>query len=124
MTRVEGVWAIQAPDGLDQRHGQQIMRRKAKEMRKRLGTRHRELMDGLDAIVWEADPDTLRFTFVSQGAGRVLGYPPARWQNEPGFLQNHLHPEDRDETLRPLQDASQPGHSRVLEYRMMASDGS
>ena len=100
------------------------MRRKVKEMRKQMGTRHRELIDGLDAIVWEADPQTLRFTFVSQGAGTVLGYPPARWQNEPGFLQNHLHPKDRDETLRLLLAARLPGHSRVLEYRMMAADGS
>jgi len=93
-------------------------------MRRRIGTHYRELLNGLDVIVWEADPETLQFTFVSQGAERLLGYPLKRWQQEPSFLANHLQPEDRDKTLGLLQEAKQQGHNCVLEYRMVASDGS
>ena len=31
------------------------------------------LVNGLGAIVWEAEPETFRFTFVSQEAERILG---------------------------------------------------
>ena len=39
--------------------------------------RFRELVEGLDAIVWEADAATGQFAFVSQQAQTILGYPPA-----------------------------------------------
>jgi len=45
----------------------------------------RELLDDLDAIVWEADPQTVQFSFVSQKAERLLGYPVRRWLDEPDF---------------------------------------
>ena len=41
--------------------------------------RYRELVEGLDAIVWEADPNTWQFTFVSPQAEEILGYPISRW---------------------------------------------
>ena len=33
------------------------------------------LVNGLGAIVWEAEPETFRYTFVSEEAERILGYP-------------------------------------------------
>jgi len=39
---------------------------------------HQELIDSIEGIVWEADAATLRFTFVSQWAEQLLGYPVRR----------------------------------------------
>jgi PAS domain-containing protein len=57
--------------------------------------RYTELVDSVEGIVWELDPSTFRFVFISKAAERLLGYPTERWLNEPGFWQQHLHPKDR-----------------------------
>jgi PAS domain S-box-containing protein len=84
---------------------------------------YESLVNSVDGIVWEADAQTLRFTFVSPQAERLLGYPPARWLQEPDFWTGHIHPEDRkwavDYCLRAT--AEQCDHN--FEYRMLAADG-
>src|SRR5690348_16512704 len=52
-------------------------------------------VDSIDGIVWEADADTFRFTFVSDKAERLLGYPSSNWIDDPSFWSEHIHPEDR-----------------------------
>jgi len=37
----------------------------------------------------------LRFTFVSNQAERLLGYPIADWLGQPDFWSDHIHPGDR-----------------------------
>jgi len=56
----------------------------------------RNLVNTVGGIVWQADAETFRFTFVSEQAERILGYPIERWLNEPTFWKDHLHPEDRE----------------------------
>lgn len=51
--------------------------------------RAKELIRGLkDAILWEGDPDTLKFTYVSESAESILGYPLVQWFEEPDFWVN------------------------------------
>src|SRR5687768_14882082 len=52
------------------------------------------LVEGLDAIVWEADPATHRFTFVSQRAEGLLGYPVHRWLDDSEFWMTTVALED------------------------------
>jgi PAS domain S-box-containing protein len=80
------------------------------------------LLDGIDAIVWEGDPQTLRFLFVSPQAERVLGHPAEAWL-APGFWLEHLHPDDRDWAPEFCKKASEAGEAHALEYRMLAADG-
>ncbi|HWO69826.1 MAG TPA: PAS domain S-box protein, partial [Actinomycetota bacterium] len=82
-----------------------------------------DLLQGLDAIVWEADPATLRFRFVSDRAEAILGYPVARWLEQPDFWVAHLHPEDRERTVAACLAATEAGRDHALEYRMVAADG-
>ena len=85
--------------------------------------RYRELLDGVDAIIWEAEAETLRLCFVSQGAERLLGYPLERWLNEPNFFAKLLHPDDREATLGRLQVAAREMCDQRLEFRVVAADG-
>src|SRR2546422_222213 len=51
--------------------------------RRQAESRFRELVEGLDAIVWEADATTWQFNFVSRRAEDILGYPVEQWTEEP-----------------------------------------
>ncbi len=83
---------------------------------------YERLIGTIDGIVWEADPETFVFSFVSPQAERLLGYPLAQWL-EPGFWASRLHPDDRDEALSYCVARTREGQSHVMEYRMLAQDG-
>ena len=86
--------------------------------------RCRDLIDGLDAIVWEADPAaTLCFTFVSQMAETMLGYPVARWLAEPEFLARLVHPDDREQVAGLYRTAAAKGKPCDAELRAVTADG-
>jgi two-component system cell cycle sensor histidine kinase/response regulator CckA len=81
------------------------------------------LVNAIDGIVWEAEPDTLRMVFVSRQAERILGYPVERWIVEADFWSTHLHPADREGTMRFCKAMTAAGEAHLLEYRMIAADG-
>lgn len=82
-----------------------------------------DLVNSVDGIVWEADAETFAFSFVSEQAEQILGYPAARWLREPTFWKDHLHPEDRDWAPRFCRQAVTEKRSHDFEYRMIAADG-
>src|SRR5207245_2722968 len=59
----------------------------------------RELVESVEAILWEAAPETFRISFLSHSAERLLGYPRERWLEEEDFWEQHLHPDDREQTV-------------------------
>ena len=85
--------------------------------------RFRDLVNTTDGIVWEADAETFEFTFVSEQAERLLGYPAAEWAR-PGFWLEHMHPEDA--AWAPEYCAACTGRlePHKFEYRLIARDGS
>ncbi|GFO53734.1 hypothetical protein GMSM_07410 [Geomonas sp. Red276] len=85
--------------------------------------RYRELVEGLDAIVWEAEIDPFRFTFVSRRAEELLGYPVSRWLEEPDFWVNHLHPEDRERVVAICRQSAAEGRDRRFRYRFLTAGG-
>jgi two-component system sensor histidine kinase/response regulator len=85
--------------------------------------RYRDLVEGIKAVVWEADPGTFQFSFVSGRAEALLGYPVEQWLTEPDFWITHLHPEDREAAVNSCLEATQGGRGHELEYRMLAADG-
>lgn len=82
-----------------------------------------DLVESLHAIVWEADPTTWQFSFVSQHAEVILGYPITQWLTEPHFWANHVHPEDREQAVAYCQKATAEGRDHEFGYRAMAADG-
>ena len=84
--------------------------------------RFEHLLNRIDGIVWEADPLSLRFTFVSAQAEHILGYRVQDWYAD-GFWAEHLHPQDRAHVLSYGAEQTQNGRSHELEFRMLAADG-
>jgi PAS domain S-box-containing protein len=84
---------------------------------------YESLVHSIDGIVWEVDPRTFRFIFVSRQAERLLGYPLARWLSEPNFWANHIHLDDRDWAVDFCLKATARQEDHQFEYRMIAADG-
>ncbi|MCW8139526.1 MAG: PAS domain-containing protein, partial [Planctomycetota bacterium] len=98
-------------------------RRGAEEQLERTRAQLARLIESVDGIVYEADPETLRFTFVSPQAERLLGFPVRRWLEEQDFWARSLHPEDREEVVRRCREHTARRESHTLEYRAVAADG-
>jgi len=86
--------------------------------------RFHELVEGLDAIFWEADAKTLQFTFLSHRAADILGTTLGDAGNESRYWGDHIVPEDQEAMLRDLRHAAQRGAEHgtdfQLEYRSPA----
>ena len=91
--------------------------------RKESEKRFQDLVQGLDAIVWEADATSLRFSFVSQRARTVLGFPTERWLDEPDFFSARIHPEDRARVMTVFRAALARGEDHEFEYRALRASG-
>jgi PAS domain S-box-containing protein len=80
------------------------------------------MVNTTDGIVWEADAKTFQFTFISEKAVKLLGFPAADWL-APGFWVSRLHPEDA--TWAPEFCASCTGRLEPhdFNYRFIARDG-
>jgi PAS domain S-box-containing protein len=95
--------------------------------------RFRDLVQTLDAIVWEAEPPAgagprsdrspRQFTFVSQRAERMLGYPVAQWLTDPDFWVRIVHPDERDRVVQACWMGLLEGRDGEAEYRVVAADG-
>jgi PAS domain S-box-containing protein len=84
--------------------------------------RFEDLVNSVDGIVWEADAENFAFSFVSDQAERILGYPKEKWLYEPTFWKDHLHSEDRDWAMQFLLTATAEKRNHDFEYRMIAAD--
>jgi PAS domain S-box-containing protein len=85
--------------------------------------RFRDLVQGIEAIFWEASADTLRFSFVSPRAEAILGHPVERWLSERDFWGSRMHPEDQERAIVTCRTAIAAGVDHEYEYRARAADG-
>lgn len=82
------------------------------------------LINAVDGVVWESDPDTFDFTFISKKSEDILGYTQEEWLSSPGFWVDHIHPDDRVWVMRYCKTCTQKLDQHDFEYRMIAKDGS
>src|SRR5947207_15923 len=86
--------------------------------------RVQSLLADLRGIAWEADATSMTFTSVSEGVQEILGYDVADWLDDPGFWNDHLHPDDHDRMVGRLVRVATAGGPFDEEYRLLARDGS
>lgn len=84
---------------------------------------YESLVNSVDGIVWQAELPSLRFTFISQQAERLLGYSVRSWIEQQDFWQNHIHPDDRDKAVTICLKMAAGAKPESFEYRMIAADG-
>ncbi len=99
----------------------------AREVSDAAAARLRAMVDGLAAIVWEADWDADRaamvFTFVSDRAEELLGYTAAELRGDPRQWTEMIHPDDRSDAVNRSLDQIAAGRDHDVHYRAVAVDG-
>ncbi|MBF0612290.1 MAG: PAS domain S-box protein [Magnetococcales bacterium] len=88
-----------------------------------LQARQEEMINTVDGILWEADPNTFCFTFVSRQAESLLGYPVRQWLEEANFWPRHIHPDDQHWAVDYCLQQTRQALNHVFEYRMIAANG-
>ena len=81
------------------------------------------LVNSIDGIVWERNPATFQFTFVSRQSATVLGYAPQSWLDTPNFWEEKLKPVDAAKAIQTVHLMAARGQPYSCEYRMIAADG-
>jgi PAS domain S-box-containing protein len=81
------------------------------------------LVNSIQGVVWEADPKTFAFSFVSEQAERLLGYPRDQWISDPRFWLSHIHPDDQVLAQNCRTKGLEQEKPSQFEYRMIAADG-
>src|SRR5213078_3735584 len=106
--------------------GRAMMRRLARSERGASGaggarseSAARELLGSGDAILWHADRGSRTFTFVSDAAERLVGYPAEVWVEAPEYAVGLVYPEDRPALLAAF-DADADAN---VTFRMVSADG-
>jgi PAS domain S-box-containing protein len=85
--------------------------------------RFHELVESLDAVFWEADAETLSFTFLSSRAVELLGVGGDPSTGEDHSWGDHVVDEDRQEAIAACYAVGAGEDDRSLEYRVRAADG-
>jgi two-component system, sensor histidine kinase and response regulator len=107
-------------------HSEALSARRREEAEEALRATERQLhqlVQSVKAIVWRQDVASGRFTFVSQEAEELLGYPASRWVDEPTFLESIQHPDDREWVARTSRRATADRRDHSMDYRVFAQDG-
>jgi PAS domain S-box-containing protein len=82
-----------------------------------------QIIQSVNGILWEADAETFKFSYISSQVTSILGYTPEEWLSDPNFWQNHIHPDDRESAIRYCHSESVQGRNHSFEYRMITSGG-
>ncbi len=84
--------------------------------------RFQQLVESLEAIFWEADPQSLAFTFLSRRASDAFG---GLEDAGPTLVTwgDQIHPEDREALRIRLRAAIEEGGDHSLEYRSIGREG-
>jgi len=93
------------------------------EIARRQHQHYQSLVESTTAIIWEGDPETLAFRYVSPESEKLLGYSPDEWTSDPHFWQRHMHADDREWALDYCSRAVRNLRKHTFDYRMIASDG-
>ncbi len=105
--------------------GAALLRQRAEEQRRDAESRYRQLVERIPAVTYT---DVLiggqvRMGFVSPQIAQVLGFPPDRFLDEPGFWMSLMHPDDHARLQAigafDVNDPTPFDH----EYRMRSADG-
>ena len=104
------------------------LNRTEKELREERKALRREsafmetLLNNINAVVVEAKPPGYQYTYVSQEAENLLGFPSEQWLKE-NFWYNNVYRDDRSWVLKSVEENTHKSGSFSLDFRMVHKNG-
>jgi PAS domain S-box-containing protein len=80
------------------------------------------LIQSIPGVVWEYDLELDRFSFVSDHAAALLGYPVEQWLSQPDFWRRRIYAADLDTTMQVYDNAIRNRQNCEFEYRLVTAD--
>lgn len=83
---------------------------------------YRTLVEETNALVWEAEIDPYRFSYMSPQAETLTGYSASQWCSA-GFLPSKIHPDDREQSFNCIKRHIAVCQDFIVEYRFKIANG-
>ena len=80
-----------------------------------------EMLGATKILAWKGDSEAQQFSYVSDDAIKILGYPGESWY-QANFLASHIHADDQRWVLAALKKQTRISKHFDLTYRMIARD--
>lgn len=96
---------------------------KAEEKIQKAKNQYQSLIQTINSIVWETDPETFTINYISPQLKTILGYNPEEWIGTTGFWEEKIHPDHREKTIQTFKNEIQEGRNHTLEYQFQKADG-
>ena len=107
---------------LDTLHSQHARLEQESERRNQLLARYRLLIEGTNAVSWEAMLPDFQYMFVSPQAVRLFGFTIDEWQMTEFWLR-HVHPDDLEHIQLDREIAVNSSQDYRCEYRLRHANG-
>lgn len=85
---------------------------------------HAQLVNTIEGIVWEADPVTRQFTFMSRQVEWILGIPASRFVGSRSMWESCVHADDRASVRDYSTEFIRLRQDHQYEFRVRDADGS
>jgi diguanylate cyclase (GGDEF)-like protein/PAS domain S-box-containing protein len=103
-------------------------RKEVEEALKEAEQRYRTLVERVPPIIYiqrpkEGQTAAYDTTYISPRVEEILGYPPGRFLEDPGFWDGLIHPDDRKTVRAEDERTDLTGEPFFIEYRMITREG-
>ncbi len=98
-----------------------VLSQRLRTTERQIHRKYLDLLGGLEAVAWEADPETLCLTAVSPQVSNMFGFDQVRFLRS---WREMIHPDDQELEEASRFDAVRSGaHSVAVEFRMVDAEG-
>ncbi len=83
---------------------------------------YRNLVETTAAVAWEFDLVSQCFTYIGPGIVELMGYPAEQWHDFNSWA-DHIHADDKADTINYCQLETAKGQDHTIEYRAITAEG-
>ena len=84
--------------------------------------KYKSLLNAIEGVVWEEDPETQQFVFVSKKSKDIFQFE-AKTLRKPDFWASRLHPSDKESSIAYHREKIKEGLDHTFDYRFLRKDG-
>jgi len=92
---------------------------KTKEILEKSEKKYTELSENIKELVYKANADTYRVTYVNKAVQNIYGYTRDEWFSDPTLWDRAIHPEDKKIFFSEIDKAKKKGKDIILEHRII-----